>query len=68
METKHIIYIYVMNYFDNSICEIEKCLKDGEHFDVESILEEYDFIEDECHYMITEDRIDNIISLTNEHL
>lgn len=68
MDNKNTIYIYIMDYSVSSIYEIELHIENGEEFDVADILDIYGFNEDECHYMVTNDKINNIIPLKNEHL
>lgn len=59
MDNKKTTYIYIMCYFDGFIYEVEK----PENLEIAEILDKYDFNEDECHYMVTTRKIDNIIPL-----
>ena len=55
-------YIYILDYLDCTICEIERSTDDER--DIEDVLEEYDYNIDSCFWMISDHKIENIITLT----
>lgn len=57
-------YIYVLDYSDGTICEIELQPKDRDKL-IDDIVESYGCNINTCSWMATRYRVTNIITLTN---
>ena len=56
-------YIYVLDYSDCTICEI--VLDKDDDTDIEDVLEKYGCNVNTCSWMISDNKIENIIELNN---
>lgn len=56
-------YIYVLDYSDCTICEI--VLDKDDDTDIEDVLEKYGCNVNTCSWMISDNRIESIITLNN---
>lgn len=58
-------YLYVMDFSDASISEIE-ITKEDKDLETCDLLDKYGFNDDECFFMFTTKRITNIIKINGE--
>lgn len=59
---KHIEYLYLLDYSDSTICEIELTEEDANK-DAETVLEEHGCKADNCAWMFSREQINHILTI-----